>query len=333
MTAMTDQDPRALLRPIDYRWRLSQDPEARRKFELALMKSFEGLGACILDNLPFASLISDAALLRRRLFALAREQKEQYTAKSLMHPGYLPLYIEQYGDLPTQERELWTFMRVLEGREGEREHFTRANIFPDELPGFAEVYPAYLDELEKVSYAILETVAAHYGKEAHFFEPMLRDGSRICRVAHYPRPDRPLKSPRIVPHRDFDFITIIVNIDGPGLELAAHDVRKWLPVEPGPQEIFVLAGEMLDYAVNNRIPAGLHRVSGERGLEKSRYSTPCFFTGNDVGAIRRIDDAVSNSYLDDNPAIAHMNPLQFYDHRSKGFRNADTDHFNDWPLI
>lgn len=335
MSVKIDQDPRALLRPIDYSWRSSEDSQLRKAFELALIQSLKGLGACIFKNLPFAPLIKEAALLRRSLFALSEEQKKQYTAESLslMRSGYLPLYIEQYGDLDSQGRELWSFMRVLEDLKEDLDHFTRANVFPRELPACARVYPAYLDALEQVAFAILETVAKHYGKDADFFTPMLRNGSRICRLAHYPPPIRPQEGPRIVPHRDFAFLTLIVNIEGPGLELASHDLKRWLPIEPAPLEIFVLAGEMLDYAVNNQIPAGLHRVSGERGLERSRYSTPCFFTGNGAGPIRRFENKVDNSYLREDPGIAKLTPLDFFARRAEGFREAHTERFNKWPLI
>ena len=335
MSVKIDQDPRALLRPIDYSWRSSEDVRLREEFEQTLIQSLEGIGACVIKNLPFAPVIREAALVRRRLFALSEAQKKQYTAErlSLMRPGYLPVYIEQYGDLDTQGRELWSFMRVQENLKKDFDHYTRANVFPTELPDCERVYPGYLDALERVSFAILETVARHYGQDADFFIPMLRNGSRICRLAHYPRPIRPQEGPRIVPHRDFAFLTLIVNIEGPGLELAAHGLKRWLPVEPGPLEIFVLAGEMLEYAANNRILAGLHRVSGERGLERSRYSSPCFFTGNGAGPIRRFETGVDNSYLREDPRIAVMTPLEFFEHRAEGFREAHTERFNAWPLI
>jgi len=104
-----------------------------------------------------------------------------------------------------------------------------------------------------------------------------RVGNSILRVIHYP-PVEPESAPavRAAAHEDINLITLLCEATDSGLEILTRD-GEWMPVETGPGQIVVDAGDMLSRFTNETVPATTHRVVNPlENAARDRYSMPFF---------------------------------------------------------
>ncbi|WP_309644916.1 2-oxoglutarate and iron-dependent oxygenase domain-containing protein [Phenylobacterium sp.] len=248
------------------------DGAARAQFSIDLMAGLQDYGFIILKdhNVP-VDLLNRAYSLAERVFALPDAEKRRH-AKGLR--GYTPFGVEHAKDNPHADlKEFWQI-----GREP-RSDLAEAlppNVWPDQ-PGFQETFSALFAGLDQTGALLLRALAPGLGLDEGYFDPLVKDGTSILRVLHYPPipGDADPGCVRSAAHEDINFITILVAAKGAGLQLLDRD-GTWMPVETAQSNLIVDSGDMLARLTNGVIPSTTHRVVNPDGPNVSRYSMPFF---------------------------------------------------------
>ena len=231
------------------------------------------------------ALLDRAYAMAERLFALPEAEKRRHCGGLR---GYTPFGTEHAKDhrLPGPEGVLAVGARAGIGigigvgsaaAAGAACRRRAAEYLPDAWPEFRETFASLFAGLDETGRGLLEALAPGLGLPATYFDPLVRTGTSVLRVIHYP-PVPPEADPNCVrsaAHEDINFLTILVAARGAGLELLDRDGR-WLPVETEPRNLIVDSGDMLARLTNDVIPATTHRVVNPAGPNVSRYSMPFF---------------------------------------------------------
>lgn len=249
--------------------------EGGAAFSDALMRGLQDYGFVILkDHGVPTELLGQAYALAEAMFALPEEVKRRYAAGLR---GYTPFGTEHAKD--SRHPDLKEFWQI--GREAPEgvviDEDLPPNVWPAELPAFRPTFEKLFVALDETGRLLLRALAPRLGLAADHFDPLVRYGTSILRVLHYP-PVADDTSPgcvRSAAHEDINFLTIMVAAKGAGLELLDRD-GTWLPVETDPTNLIVDSGDMLQRLTNGVIPATTHRVVNPQGPNVSRYSMPFF---------------------------------------------------------
>ena len=232
-----------------------------------------------------AALVRRAYDLWRRFFELPDEVKRRYVVGVGGARGYTAFGVEHAKDNPHPDlKEFWhvgqdaAAAAALPPGHPAREEYP-ANLWPeDEVPGIKEPTLALYRNLERCAGTILEALADHFGLPRDTFSGMMTNGNSILRILHYPAVPGAVDphSVRAAAHEDINLITLLCEATDSGLEILTRE-GEWLPVETGPGQIVVDAGDMLSRATNQVIPATTHRVvNPPSGVSSERYSMPFF---------------------------------------------------------
>ncbi len=253
----------------------SGDASARSTFSTELMRGLQDYGFIILkDHGVPVELLGRAYALAEALFALPEDVKRRYAAGLR---GYTPFGTEHAKD--SRDPDLKEFWQI--GREApesvEFDEDLPPNVWPGEVPGFRETFLGLFDALDATGRTLLRALAPKLGLDQRHFDPLVRYGTSILRVLHYPPVGDNVAAGcvRSAAHEDINFLTIMVAAKGAGLELLDRD-GTWLPVETEPANLIVDSGDMLQRLTNGIIPATTHRVVNPKGPNVSRYSMPFF---------------------------------------------------------
>ncbi|PQE07085.1 gibberellin 2-oxidase protein [Rutstroemia sp. NJR-2017a BVV2] len=179
-----------------------------------------------------------------------------------------------------------------------REHFDQGssedkawpNQWPEEstLPGFRAFMEAYYDKCQKVSIEILKLFESALDLSPGTFTSKISGQASETRLLHYPEVSiQDLKaglSTRVSPHTDLGVITCLFQDDIGGLEVQDQESGLFIPIEnSGRNEMVVNVSETFQRWTNDRIKAGVHRVTYphhfeniEEGIVPPRYSNTCF---------------------------------------------------------
>lgn len=251
------------------------DAEARAAFATDLMRGLQQYGFIILtDHNVRLDLLDDAYRMAEALFALPEPVKRRYAAGLR---GYTPFGVEHAKDSGRPDlKEFWQIGREVPAGTEAPEPFP-ANVWPEETPGFRDVFQRLFDGLDETGRLLLQALAPRLGLKEHHFDPLVRWGTSILRVLHYPPVAEDVEPGcvRSAEHEDINFLTIMVAARGAGLEIKLKD-GTWLPVETEPTNLIVDSGDMLARMTNNVIPSTTHRVVNPSGPNVSRYSMPFF---------------------------------------------------------
>ncbi|HEY0116412.1 MAG TPA: 2-oxoglutarate and iron-dependent oxygenase domain-containing protein [Allosphingosinicella sp.] len=264
----------------------------------ALGRSFERYGFAIVGDhgIP-ADLIARAEDKAKAFFALPEEVKRRYFIPGGGGArGYTPFGIEAAKG--AAERDLKEFWHV--GRELPPGHRFRAvmadNIWPDEVPGFRETFLDLYAAFDKAGGRVLRAIAIHLGLEPDWFDATVENGNSVMRLLHYPPVPADAAGVRAGAHEDINTITLLLGAEEAGLELLDRSGR-WLPVKPGPGELVVNVGDMLQRLTNHVLPSTSHRVVNpppeRRG--RSRYSMPFFLHFHPDFVIETLPECVSET--------------------------------------
>jgi len=250
-------------------WR-DGDAADREAFGQAFRDGLEATGFVVLEEpgLPLDTIRSayDEA---RRFFEQPDATKRLCGGSDGGQRGFTPFGVEHAKDQAVGD--LKEFFHV--GQEWDPSHPRAsaypANRWPANSEGFRPSLLALFRALEELAGELLEALALGYGLEASTFSSMLAEGNSILRVLHYPplSGDSPEGALRAAPHEDINLITLLCEAtDG------------WLPVQTGPGQIVVDAGDMLCQATGGVIPSTTHRVVLPEGeaAKRSRYAMPFF---------------------------------------------------------
>jgi isopenicillin N synthase-like dioxygenase len=254
---------------------ITGDPALRAGFADGLMHGLRDYGFVILkDHGVPTELLARAYGLAEAVFALPDAAKRRYAAGLR---GYTPFGTEHAKD--SRHPDLKEFWQI--GREPPVgvaiDEELPPNVWPAELPDFRPTFLTLFDALDATGQSLLRALAPKLGLPEQHFDPLVRYGTSILRVLHYPpvADDVAPGCVRSAPHEDINFLTIMVAAKGAGLELLDRD-GTWLPVETEPTNLIVDSGDMLQRLTNGVIPATTHRVVNPAGPNVSRYSMPFF---------------------------------------------------------
>jgi isopenicillin N synthase-like dioxygenase len=137
------------------------------------------------------------------------------------------------------------------------------NILPDVPAGLAEalieIYRAY----EQLAQELLAVFAVALDLPEDHFAPLIDRHFSILGAHHYPPLERP-PAPgqlRCGAHTDFGALTILAMTQGRGGLEARMPDGGWVSVQPGPGELVVNLGDMMERWTNERWISTLHRVA------------------------------------------------------------------------
>ena len=252
------------------------DGPARAGFSEALMRGLQDYGFIVLkDHGVPTELLGRAYGLAEAVFALPEDLKRRYAAGQR---GYTPFGTEHARDSRHPDlKEFWQIGREPPPPGAGTDEDLPSNVWPAELPDFRGTFLTLFDSLDATGRTLLRALAPKLGLPESYFDPLVRHGTSILRVLHYPpvADDVAPGCVRSAAHEDINFMTIMVAAKGAGLELLDRD-GCWLPVETDPTNLIVDSGDMLQRLTNGLIPATTHRVVNPAGPNVSRYSMPFF---------------------------------------------------------
>ena len=250
------------------------DAAERAAFSDALMRGLQDYGFFTLkDHNVDADLLDRAYDLAVEVFA--RPDAEKRAGMGGLR-GYTPFGTEHAKDSHLPDlKEFWQV-----GREPPEDLVLDEDLPPNawpDAPGFRETFLALYDALDETGRILLRALAPRLDLPEDYFDPLVRYGTSILRVLHYPPvPDDTAPGcVRSAAHEDINFLTILVAARGAGLQLLDRD-GTWLPVETAPGNLIVDSGDMLERLTNGVIPSTTHRVVNPDGPNVSRYSMPFF---------------------------------------------------------
>ncbi|MGZ3273224.1 MAG: isopenicillin N synthase family dioxygenase [Caulobacteraceae bacterium] len=250
-------------------------PAERAAFSRAFMAGLQRHGFIILkDHGVDAALLKRAYALAQQVFALPDETKRRYASGMR---GYTPFGTEHAKYTKVADlKEFWQIGHEPANDGSDPQPFA-PNVWPAETPEFQPTFQALFDRLNETGVVLLHALAPELGLPEGHFDPLVRRGTSILRVLHYPplQPGMDPNAVRSAQHEDINFLTIMVAAEGAGLELLDRD-GSWLPVETEPSNLIVDSGDMLARMTGGLIPATTHRVVNPAGPNVSRYSMPFF---------------------------------------------------------
>jgi len=152
--------------------------------------------------------------------------------------------------------------------------------------------------MERVSRALMQSVARSLGLEEHHFEGAFDRGLSTLRLLRYPArslAELERADPAVwvehqgerrfltgAPHTDSGFLTLLAQDGVPGLQARSRD-GAWLDVPPLEGALAVNFGQVLERWSGGRIRATEHRVIGS---PRERFSIPFFYEARADAEIR-----------------------------------------------
>lgn len=167
------------------------------------------------------------------------------------------------------------------------------------LPGWRESVAAYYRAMDKVSQALMRSIARGLSLEEHFFDRAFDQGLSTLRLLRYPIRTDAEQAARAdpalwvthggaryyingAPHVDSGFLTLLAQDGISGLQ-ARHRDGTWLDVPPIDDGLAVNFGKVLERWCGGRIKATEHRVIG---TGQERMSIPFFYEARADAEIR-----------------------------------------------
>lgn len=185
------------------------------------------------------------------------------------------------------------------------------------LPGWRESAAAYYRGMEKVSHALMRSIARGLSLGQHFFDASFEKGLSTLRLLRYPLRTDVDEAARTdpgvwvshgggrfyvngAPHVDSGFLTLLAQDGVSGLQ-ARHRSGAWLDVPPSDDGLAVNFGKVLERWCGGQIKATEHRVIG---TGRQRMSIPFFYEARADAEIRPLPL----------PGAAHFEPFLYGDY-------------------
>ena len=225
----------------------------------------------VTDHGISAGQIADCYRVAETFFSLPEETKRIYRRPETNgQRGFTEFGREHAKN--SKQADLKEFFQI--GREDGNS--LPANAWPSEVPGFRETIDRLYRQLEVIGTKLLGACSEHLGLEAEFL-PRLTEGSdSILRLIHYPPIEEADNSAaRAAAHQDINFITLLIQATGGGLELQTPD-GDWVPIDAKPNQLIVDSCDMMANLTNGRFRSTMHRVVNPPELLKRRLSMPFF---------------------------------------------------------
>ena len=265
---------------VDLSQFVNGDTAERADFVRTLGQAFHEVGFVAVVNHGISKqLVDDFYAASKAFFALPEDVKRRYEVAGMAgQRGYTSFGKEHAKQ--SQVPDLKEFFQI--GQEVPADHPLKT-MYPDnvqvsEVADYARLGHELYRAFEKAGGELLEAIAVYLNLEPGYFQRYIRHGNSILRSIFYPPITRePATAIRAEQHEDINLITLLVGASAGGLELLNSD-NKWVAVMPGPEEIVINVGDMLQRLTNNYLKSTTHRVVNppreEWGLP--RLSIPFF---------------------------------------------------------
>lgn len=255
----------------------------KQNFVQTLGNAFENIGFVAVKNHGLTDAMSENLYHAvKQFFALPESTKLNYEISGIGgQRGYTAKGKEHakgrsVGDL----KEFYHVGQELAAAELTRLNYPQ-NIFPSEVPEFANATITAYRTLEAAGVQILRAIALYLQLEENYFDRQVKLGNSILRPIHYfpinnPQ-DIPADAVRAAAHGDINLITLLMGASAEGLEILRQD-GKWIPLTALPNQIVVNVGDMLERLTNKKLRSTIHRVVNppEALWNTPRYSIPFF---------------------------------------------------------
>jgi len=230
------------------------------------------------------SVVATAMGEARRFFDLSSERKRRIAIEnSPCHRGYFSVGGENLD--PARQRDAGDLKEGVKlGRDLCATHpLVRAgtplhgpNQWPDDLPGWREVWEDYYRRLCALGHTLMEAFALSLGLDEDFFESRLTGPMATAGPLHYPPQEKSHREQCIGAgaHSDFGCLTILAQDDVPGLQVR-NRAGGWLEAPCRTRSFIVNVGDMMERWTNDEFASTVHRVINRSG--RDRYSIPFFF--------------------------------------------------------
>jgi isopenicillin N synthase-like dioxygenase len=248
---------------------------ARQRFVTTVGESLAEIGFFAVKNhgVPDA-LMASAYDVAQRFFHLPAEVKAGYHLPDKKgQRGFTGLGTEHAKDSTAPDlKEFWQV-----GRPEVAHPLYGPNIWPAEVPAFAQTMTGLYRHLDELGAVLLEACAAYLDEPATRFRDLAVDSDTIVRVLYYPPVGAgvPAGAVRSAAHEDINLITLLSAATAEGLELLHRD-GAWMPVHTGFDTIVVDSGDMLQNLTNGLYKSTTHRVVNPADTASERFSMPCF---------------------------------------------------------
>lgn len=215
----------------------------------------------------------------RQFFALPRPVKRQIemSCSGKAWRGYFEVGEELTSGVVDEKEGLY-FARQ---QPGDERPLHGANLYPAEsdAPGLRSAVEEWMQELERLSAALLTAIASSVGLDA--FAAAFEEPTTLFRCFHYPPHDEHWGSSSfgVGEHTDYGWLTLLRQDTSGGLQakIMTPDGEEWVDVPPLPGAFVVNLGDALEYATGGLLVATPHRVKQRPGATSGRYSWPFFF--------------------------------------------------------
>jgi len=262
----------------------SGDPARKTQFVQTLGDAYESIGFIALKNHGLSQEQTDELYQDvQEFFQLPDAAKQTYEVPELAgQRGYISKGKEHAKGRNTGD--LKEFFHVGQHVEDDNDPVKETypdNIFPQEVPRFAQSTMKAYRTLEAAGKDILRAIALYLQLPENYFDDKVRNGNSILRPIHY----FPIENPEAVPadavraaeHGDINLITLLMGASADGLQVKRRD-GKWIPITALPDQIVVNVGDMLQRLTNGVLKSTIHRVVNppREKMNTSRYSIPFF---------------------------------------------------------
>jgi isopenicillin N synthase-like dioxygenase len=263
-------------------------------------------------------------------FALPdREKLEIHIAKSPYHRGYFPEGEENAlgNPLPDLKEgfEMALELPLEDPAVVAGKPFHGPNAWPAGLPVFRSAMSQMYDGMRRMCDEISGLIALALGQRREFFADKLDKPLCQMRVVRYPPQDYvPVDVAKPIgigsgPHTDYGIVSIIWQMDGPGLEIESHS-GTWISCPVIPDTFICQLGDATQIWTNDVWPATRHRVVNATG--KLRHALAYFHDPNYDCPLAPLDAFVTP----DRPA--RYAPTTMGAHVTRGFNGAYA--YRDW---
>ena len=136
------------------------------------------------------------------------------------------------------------------------------NLIPDQPPGFDAAMTGLYRAFEALAARLLRIFAVALEMPEAHFEPLIDRHFAVLSTHHYPAlTEPPLPGQlRTGAHTDYGALTVLAVTEARGGLQAQMADGSWLPVQPGPGELVVNLGDMMQRWTNERWVSTMHRV-------------------------------------------------------------------------
>ncbi|MFJ3932195.1 MULTISPECIES: isopenicillin N synthase family dioxygenase [unclassified Streptomyces] len=150
------------------------------------------------------------------------------------------------------------------------------NQWPEALPELRTAALAWIERLSAVAERLLHELLASIGADPGFYDDAFGEGAHPhLKLVRYPGSPSDGSGQGVGAHRDYGFLTLLLQDEVGGLEVEREDGR-FHGVPPLPGAFVVNLGELLEVATDGYLKATHHRVVSPPGA-RERFSVPFFY--------------------------------------------------------